>query len=744
MSFIAAGPVPKQSDWPCTSSSPPHGDHVDSSFMSTISSHSSNADASLISQVSTASHEQERRRRKRTTRVESSPNSTFFLNEHNQTNSVNFALFCSTQDKAILEAAYQTDTKPDKQARLDIVSRVSMNEKEVQIWFQNRRQNDRRKTRPLSIHEVESLRYRSSGGVHIAPSAATTTADPNPVQDHFAAPYSSTALGHQAQYPATSPGSVAPPHPPPYDPAHVGSHKRGQTTSPEATLPSSRSASPRDGLPNSQLPPPHAAAMPVINSLEASTSNPASIPLPSQATGPDQSFGSVSSCSKESADDVGYLSNRRNEFSSSQPSMSFRPELALPSINSDNNRRRAPLSKLLNDTPSNPFKITLSLEGKAELAPSISPPRPYQPYLTYDTASIPSLPLKLHHAHTHTGNTSNITSLPPISSLLSGAAPPPRLSHGRSRNAQTWEQIADSSDPTPTAVTDSLTTQAEDEASGSARAAITLIRANSSTTPDVPPHHHSPGLAEPPSGVLANNNGKRNSSTASHNARGGKKAKIGRAMSSLASLETPERALEEGNIEAAVPPPPGDRSEAAEKGKKDTTELLVGSPTDSDKENWSPGSTGNPHPHPRRQVPPQRQCRVIEAGCKVLEDSMPVGGGRRLFFGMTTDKSPSKKRMSSPGVSIFEDARSSDDHVGSDRDGEKYENTNFGRGRRGGNAKGEEDDVAAHSFDVNISSDATIPDEEVERFMRGDVSPSKKGDADAVHSLLSLKSGWSS
>ena len=36
-------------------------------------------------------------------------------------------------DKAILEAAYQRDAKPDKKARLDIVARVSMNEKEVQL-----------------------------------------------------------------------------------------------------------------------------------------------------------------------------------------------------------------------------------------------------------------------------------------------------------------------------------------------------------------------------------------------------------------------------------------------------------------------------------------------------------------------------------------------------------------------------------------------------------------------------------
>lgn len=34
----------------------------------------------------------------------------------------------------ILEEAYSNNPKPDKQARLEIVQRVSLNEKEVQVW----------------------------------------------------------------------------------------------------------------------------------------------------------------------------------------------------------------------------------------------------------------------------------------------------------------------------------------------------------------------------------------------------------------------------------------------------------------------------------------------------------------------------------------------------------------------------------------------------------------------------------
>lgn len=42
-------------------------------------------------------------------------------------------LLCSARDKAVLEAAYTSNPKPDKAARLEIVRRVFLNEKEVQV-----------------------------------------------------------------------------------------------------------------------------------------------------------------------------------------------------------------------------------------------------------------------------------------------------------------------------------------------------------------------------------------------------------------------------------------------------------------------------------------------------------------------------------------------------------------------------------------------------------------------------------
>ncbi|KXT10435.1 hypothetical protein AC579_7875 [Pseudocercospora musae] len=72
----------------------------------------------------------------------------------------------SPQDQVILEAAYKNDPKPDKAARLELVKHISLGEKEVQIWFQNRRQSSRRKSRPLLPPEI--AQYQLSRGVAIA------------------------------------------------------------------------------------------------------------------------------------------------------------------------------------------------------------------------------------------------------------------------------------------------------------------------------------------------------------------------------------------------------------------------------------------------------------------------------------------------------------------------------------------------------------------------------------------------
>ncbi|EME48728.1 hypothetical protein DOTSEDRAFT_142040 [Dothistroma septosporum NZE10] len=74
----------------------------------------------------------------------------------------------SPEDQGVLEAAYKRDPKPDKAARLELVKGVQLGEKEVQaseaIWFQNRRQSSRRKSRPLLPHEVAHFQMSRAAG----------------------------------------------------------------------------------------------------------------------------------------------------------------------------------------------------------------------------------------------------------------------------------------------------------------------------------------------------------------------------------------------------------------------------------------------------------------------------------------------------------------------------------------------------------------------------------------------------
>ncbi|KAK6332865.1 hypothetical protein TWF696_002886 [Orbilia brochopaga] len=60
----------------------------------------------------------------------------------------------SMKDQAILEAEYAKNDRPDKSTRREIADRIGLEEKQVQIWFQNRRQTNRRKSKPLRAHEI--------------------------------------------------------------------------------------------------------------------------------------------------------------------------------------------------------------------------------------------------------------------------------------------------------------------------------------------------------------------------------------------------------------------------------------------------------------------------------------------------------------------------------------------------------------------------------------------------------------
>ena len=159
-----------------------------------------------------------------------------------------------------------------------------------------------------------------------------------------------------------------------------------------------------------------------------------------------------------------------------------------------------------------------------------------------------------------------------------------------------------------------------------------------------------------------------------------KRAKISRTTSSVARLETDQQENEE---------PEKDPS-----GKLKISRLL--SPTDSDKENWSPGADGNPlEPngvlHLSPYVPPKTQNarrRPLQTGAKLPN-----------FLGSRASTAPVRHRSVDDGIEIFED------------------------------------------------SPKRLPppgEPSVQRFMRsGELSPSKRPDMDCAAGLLSLsRGGW--
>jgi hypothetical protein len=222
----------------------------------------------------------------------------------------------------------------------------------------------------------------------------------------------------------------------------------------------------------------------------------------------------------------------------------------------------------------------------------------------------------------------------------------PRLPTGRSRDARTWEFCCDSE------ARDQLTTQAENESHGSAVAAISLIRSTNSS-------------------ALKTNNNKRNAPSAKPESnKHGKKPKLGRAMSSLARLQSTEKSsLLSQNLSSH--------------GK----DSLMSSPSgDSDKENWVPNEGGNAR---RRPLPSSRSGKKSHSKA-VLVDNLNIPTHAANFGGSRHRK----RNSANVETNIFEDQENS------------------------GEAP-----------------------QQVEKFMRGEISPSKKGDLDGVQALLSLSQG---
>ncbi|GKT55508.1 homeobox domain-containing protein [Colletotrichum tofieldiae] len=540
----------------------------------------------------------------------------------------------AAKDKSILEAAYIANPKPDKAARLDIVKRVSLNEKEVQ--------NDRRKSRPLSAQEIAALRY---GGMQILSS--------DPVA------YSSSLPEEK-----TSPGA---------DVAAVKTPMPAETP----VKPMSTAVEEADERPQHTTPsiPTTGAGVKVLETPTSQVTDSSSVP---------QSAGSFSFSSS-----IGFLTNRWNPTSSfSTPSTlgcsvddtpkydlsrlfshsylhCVRSEQCHPSSCSSvaSAAHILPPPQSSQSSQQSLVRLSLSLEGKAEVVSNeSSPPRMQPTRLFPDLSTLPQPRLSRPLQRSHSALPS--VTLPPITALTDSL--PPTLGRGRSRDAHAWELCCDAD------TRDELTAQAENESNGSAVAAISLLRSTS--------------------GILQNNSSKRNcpASRPTPRSQQAKKPRLSRTSSSMARMQTPISDGEKSRAQLNGENTPGDKVKV---------NMLI-TPGDSDKENWSPDTDGNP-----RQVPPLSDFRrplPTTAGSKtnarrtgrvLLDHSVPTS-----FSGNRARTMPAMgRRDSGKDLTIFEDGR---------------------------------------------NSPAPKETEEVEKFMRGgEVSPSKKGDMDCIAGLLSLSQG---
>ncbi|KAK4097530.1 hypothetical protein N658DRAFT_433848 [Parathielavia hyrcaniae] len=382
------------------------------------------------------------------------------------------------EDKEILERAYNENPKPDKEARLEIVKRVSLSEKAVQIWFQNRRQNDRRRSRLLSPQVIESV---TEGRVRILSTEYHTqydlelTGTPNQAMSQ---PEQSTSSSVHSD-PTSS-----------HSDAEPGASQDGSTTNASVTWEGNE--------------------MPPLEKMSAS----APVECPSEPR---------PLLARSFSGPTGYLANRRNaagfltsfphpasgDSSRIEPFLSTcPPEMQSSAISA------APIQRP-SSQPSQ-YRLGLSLDGKAELInPMISPQRPGNPPTTVEP--LPRLDLRRQ-------TESSRSSLSEFTRTLSAAriGLPPRLSRGRSLDVQAWEDCCD-----PGSREDALIMQAKHESSGSAIAAIHLARSTSSISTG--------SLLE-----QSNSGRKRGAPVGRAAARPGmaKRAKLARSSSSWGRIET--------------------------------------------------------------------------------------------------------------------------------------------------------------------------------------------------------------
>ncbi|KAJ4305562.1 Homeobox protein yox1 [Kalmusia sp. IMI 367209] len=381
----------------------------------------------------------------------------------------------SKEDEEVLKAEYQKNPKPDKAARIEIVSKVALGEKEVQIWFQNKRQNDRRRSRPLDHPNTPSLMSSSS-----------TMSDP-PIEDETnprdtthegIEPKSPDATPHLANAePTTHPAELAEP----IEPAKTADDTTEETRSEEQAeaaevteaatedlaSESSQAAvaeTPEPEKPESQAI--EATETTVDSSVVPSTDPQTADTAPTELSSSQQN---VSSSQGASQSRTNWISNRRSASFMRSAEDYAHEVIAFPHPSQP--ATEGPTATRTMKRAHSFVRISTNEDGTARVVTDLDK-TPSPPHHKTNGAPFARAAAGLRRSYSAAGLNERLAA----ASREERSPKLPRTSStvGRSRDSRAWEFWCDPDSRYNT----SLTTRAEQETSGSAADAIGLLRAN--------------------------------------------------------------------------------------------------------------------------------------------------------------------------------------------------------------------------------------------------------------------------
>ncbi|TKA26557.1 hypothetical protein B0A54_16542 [Friedmanniomyces endolithicus] len=440
----------------------------------------------------------------------------------------------SLEDQSVLEDAYKRDPKPDKTARLEIVRMVNLGEKEVQIWFQNRRQSSRRKSRPLLPHEIAQYHMARHGP--FVPGPASTRDAEFGASDH--GPTHTNALEHESRVTPSTVNPLLDQLPSTSPPASLTAANAVSHSHPVVSLATFSATASR----------PSSSSMAVNGPQIASTSHLDRMPYPAMRTACAPPLAASASVQQYAAAHMAARhSNQPADVAVDGPQWQREhvqgSSFVIQQITTTEPSRR------LRKAPS-VVRLSLSLDGTASVVnkdpSSPSPPRAAQRHM---------LPSGKGQAPSMQATYPRQSVLPAPCSNLE------RSSSGRARDSRAWEFWCDKDSR------NELELKAEQDSSGSAADAISLLRSTSGRSI---------------LGVLSTNGspffaGKHTDM---------KRSKLGHPRTSLGRANTSL-----GRLQGRLTAEPTSYRKATASLKHSETDFSIYIPgNESDKENWSPGA----------------------------------------------------------------------------------------------------------------------------------------------------------